>query len=516
MADEQPGAAPPTRPGGGPPWQPGISRQFDALLDAIPDTLVYLSPDLTVLWANRAAAEKLGRDPAEIVGRRCHEVWHSRGIPCEICPVQATFASGQPEAREITDPAGLVWDLRSAPVRGDDGSVAGVIELARDVTAQRRLEGQLAHARKLEAVGRLAGGVAHDFNNYLAAISGFSDLALLEIPAAAPGRESVEQIRAAALAAGSVTRQLLAFSRRQPFHPRPVELKALIERRAGMLRQLAGEECRLELQLAGDLGMVIADPGQFEQTLVNLVVNAREAMPFGGTISVSAENLEFPERSPAHPADLQPGRYVAVVVHDNGVGVSDEARTRIFEPFYTTKEAGTGLGLATVADFVRQAGGGVRLQSAAGQGTRVEILLPRAAASPSPEPAAPPAQEGARRTVLVVEDQPPVRRVVAQILRLQGHTVLEAGDAAEALAVAAAHPRTIDLLLTDIVMPGMRGPELARRLRDDHRGLAVLYMSGYFSGEAATEAGETPQPPMLRKPFTAEALAQAVCDALAG
>ncbi len=490
---------------------PELSLQFGALLDAIPDTLVLLSPELRVLWANEASARKLGLTSRELAGRRCHEVWHANVKPCDVCPVQESYATGRPAARETVDPAGRVWDLRTAPVLSPDGAVAGVIELARDVTEQRHLEGRLVHAQKLEAVGKFAGGIAHDFNNYLAAITGFTELALLELDGENPAREQVTQAREAALRAGAVTRQLLAFSRRETVRRRPLDLAELLASRDGVLRQFAGGDVAFEIRTAPDLGAAEADPGQIEQVLANLIVNAREALPSGGAITIEACN-----RTVAAGDDgggLGPGEYVALAVSDSGTGMSEETRRRLFEPFFTTKPSGTGLGLATVQGIARAGGGDVRVESAPGRGTRVEVLLPRTEPPPRRAPAVHSGQlETGTETLLVVEDRDEVRRVAAGILRLLGYTILQARSGAEALEVAAAHPGAVDLLLTDIAMPELSGPELALRFRAVRPGTRLLYMSGCEPDPWETTG---PAAPTVRKPFTAKALAEAVRDALA-
>lgn len=496
------------------PDPPPLPQQFDALLDAIPDTLVLISSDLRVLWCNRAAAQKLGVTSREIVGRRCHEVWHRREQPCAICPVQESFVSGRPEVREIVDPDGRVWDLRTAPI-SSGGEVSAVIEVARDITEHRRLEEQLAHARKLEAVGRVAGGVAHDFNNYLAAIAGFAELALLELPRESVAREHVTQAREAALRAGGVARQLLMFSRREPVRRHAVDLGALLAARGEVLRQFAGAGAALEVRIAPDLVPVEADPGLIEQVLANLIVNAGESMPPGGTVTLEAANRTVAAAAGGRSV-LTPGEYAVLSVSDTGAGMTAEALGHLFEPFFTTKQSGTGLGLATVYGVARQCGGDVLVESAPGKGTRIEVLLPRATTAPAAgrEPSSARPARGTE-TILVVDDRDGVRRVTAGILRQLGYQVLEAGDGAEALSRSSGHRGSIDLLLTDLAMPGIQGTELARMLLLARAGLRVLFMTGCdpaSSGERVDGARATRR--VLVKPFTAEALGEAVRGAL--
>jgi PAS domain S-box-containing protein len=494
---------------------PPLSWQFDALLDAIPDTLVLISSDLRVLWSNRAAAVKLGVASGEIEGRHCYKTWHDREMPCPVCPVQESYVSGRPETREVVDHNGRVWDLRTAPVLAPGGEVAGVIEVARDISEHRRLEEQLAHAQRLEAIGRVTGGVAHDFNNYLAAIAGFTELALLELPAGAKAREHVEQAREAALRAGGVTRQLLSFSRREPVQRRSTDLGGLLRARAGVLRQYAGDGTTLEVQSATDLSPVEADPGQIEQILANLVVNARESMAAGGTIRIVAVNRTVAAGDRGCRTVVNPGEYISLTVSDTGSGMAAEALQHLFEPFFTTKRSGTGLGLPTVYGIARRGGGDVLVESAPGKGTRVEVLLPKASTPPlAADQPAPAREPRGTETVLVVDDRDGVRRVTVGILRLLGYTVLEAADGTEALMRSSGHPATIDLLLTDLAMPGLRGTEMARLMRLGRPGLRVLYMTGFDPAELERNSTGRADGPVLAKPFTAEALGRAVRNAL--
>jgi PAS domain S-box-containing protein len=491
---------------------PPLSLQFDALLDAIPDTLVLISSDLRVLWSNRAAAAKLGRTNRDLEGGHCYRIWHNRESPCPVCPVQVSYVSGRPEVREVVDHIGHVWDLRTAPVLAPGGEVAGVIEVARDITEHRRLEERLAHAQKLEAVGRVAGGVAHDFNNYLAAIAGFTELALLELPPGSPARENVEQAREAALRAGGVARQLLTFSRREPVHSRSLDIGELLAARAGVLQQFAGAGTTLEIRPASDLGPVEADPGQIEQILANLIVNASESMGAGGTVTIEAVNRTVGAGECGSRSAATPGEYVALSVSDTGTGMTAEALQHLFEPFFTTKRTGTGLGLPTVYGIARKGGGDVLVESAPGIGTRIEVLLPRAHAPPPGAPEHTTArQTRGTETVLVTDDREEVRRVTVGILRLLGYNVLEAADGAEALVRSSGYKGSIDLLITDLAMPGIQGRELARLMLLTRPGLRILYMTGFDPIQAEDTADESH---VLVKPFTEEALGQAVREAL--
>jgi CheY-like chemotaxis protein len=324
----------------------------------------------------------------------------------------------------------------------------------------------------------------------------------------------VEQAREAALRAGNVARQLLTFSRRQPVQRRSLDLRELLAARTGVLQQFAGASMSLEIRPAADLGLVEADPGQIEQILANLVVNASEAMPPGGTVTIEAANRTVSASDAGKRTVVASGEYIALSVSDTGSGMAAEAMQHLFEPFFTTKPSGTGLGLPTVYGLARRGGGDVLVESAPGKGTRIEVLLPRAHTPPS-NPSEPIAARQTRgtETILVVDDREGVRRVTAGILRQLGYQVLESADGAEALMRSSSHPGTIDLLLTDLAMPGIQGTELARLMGIARPKLRVLYMTGFDPdhdrGEIAGRDGG-----MLVKPFTAEALGQAVRGAL--
>jgi two-component system cell cycle sensor histidine kinase/response regulator CckA len=378
-----------------------------------------------------------------------------------------------------------------------------------------QLQRDLAQAQKLEAIGRLAGGVAHDFNNVLTAILGSSELLLLDTPRDATAREEIEIIRDAATRAQDLIRQLLAFSARQVLQPAVIDLNALVKNLGRMLRRLIGEDLALATELAPDLGSVRVDPGQVEQVLVNLAVNARDAMPDGGRLTIRTANVDV-----AESGELANGRYVLVEVSDTGIGMDAATLARAFEPFFTTKERGkgTGLGLASAYGIVRQSGGQITVSSTPGAGTTFRIHLPRVdtpvdaarATSPVTAPAA------GTETVLVAEDEQIIRVLIRKVLEQAGYTVLLAGGGAEALQVAERHARPIHLLVTDVVMPGMSGRELARRVVERWPATKVLYMSGYADDAVERHGVLDPGTAFMQKPFTPSALARRVRDVLGG
>jgi len=384
----------------------------------------------------------------------------------------------------------------------------------RDVTEQRLLQQQLVQAQKMEAVGRLAGGIAHDFNNLLTVISSYSDLLLEDLARDDPRRDDVEQVRKAAEGAAALTRQLLAFSRQQVLQPRVVSLNVVVGDLRKMLQRVIGEDVDFATILAPDLRAVKADVGQIEQVLMNLAVNARDAMPTGGKLTVETTNVELDtDYTRTHHAAAA-GHFVMLAVTDTGTGMDEATQAKIFEPFFTTKGPGkgTGLGLATVYGIVKQSGGFVWVYSEVGHGTSFKIYLPQVAEAADAHRAQAPASAMSRgtETVLVVEDAPAVRAVTRQVLERQGYTVIEAAGGDAALQLAAAHAGPIHLLLTDVVMPGLSGRQVAERLAIRRPEMRVLYASGYTDDSIVRHGILEEGIAYLQKPFTPESLARKV------
>jgi signal transduction histidine kinase/ActR/RegA family two-component response regulator len=393
-----------------------------------------------------------------------------------------------------------------------------IAERQRTEEALRRSEDQLRQAQKLEAVGRLAGGIAHDFNNLLTVILSYSQLLLMKLPPADGMRGELEEIQRAGQRAADLTRHLLAFSRQQVLQPKVLDLNAIVTAVDRMLRRLIGEDIDLVTAPGAALGRIQADPGQVEQVIMNLVVNARDAMPEGGKLTIETGNAELDEDYVRTRVDLRPGRYVMLAVSDTGCGMTPEVRTRIFEPFFTTKEVGkgTGLGLSTVHGIVKQSDGHIEVYSEPGHGTTFKVYLPRLEEGAEQVPV----ERGAvghlhgAETVLVVEDEEPIRRVMGLSLRLHGYTVLEATDGSEAIALCERGDPPIDLLLTDVVMPLMSGPELVQRVIRACPGLKVLFVSGYTDRALIHQGLRQPGTAFLQKPFTPETLARTVREVL--
>jgi len=409
-------------------------------------------------------------------------------------------------------------ELIGRAVRNAAGTIESYETFVRDVTEQRRLQRELVQAQKMEAVGRLAGGIAHDFNNLLTAILGSAELALETLPAGAPEREEVDEVRKAALRAADLTRQLLAFSRQQVIAPKVLNPNDVVGGMDKMLRRLLGEDVELRAALASDLGVVKVDPSQLEQVVLNLAVNARDAMPDGGTLTIETQNIELDQQYVQGHLSAQPGPYVMLAVSDTGVGMDAGTQARIFEPFFTTKEKGrgTGLGLATVYGIVKQSGGLIWVYSEPGHGTAFKVYFPRVAAVAAPATAsvAPPTSVRGSETILVVEDDETIRNLVLKVLKGNGYTVLAAANGDEAERVAGQHRGRIHLLITDVVLPGLSGPEVARRLVTTRTDTRVLYLSGYTNDavlrRGVLEAGVA----FLQKPFTPGVLGRKIREVL--
>jgi PAS domain S-box-containing protein len=399
-----------------------------------------------------------------------------------------------------------------------NGVPVGVQGIARDVTERKRLEEQLRQSQKLEAIGQLAGGVAHDFNNLLTVISGYSDLLLRRLPADDPLKAHVTEIKKAGDRAAGLTRQLLAFSRKQILQPKVLDLNTVVSDLDKMLRPLIGEDVDLLTKTEPGLGQVKADPGQIEQVVVNLVVNARDAMEHGGKVTIETSNVKLTEAYAHQHEQCPPGAYVMLAVSDTGSGIDPAIRDRIFEPFFSTKGAGkgTGLGLSTVYGIVKQSGGNIYVYSEVGIGTVFKIYLPRVDANAADEVtrAGVGVAPGGDETVLLVEDEAQVRQIAQQILESLGYHVLAAENGEQALTIAADYPEDIQLMITDVVMPQMGGLELVERLTPLRKNLRVIYMSGYTDDAIVRHGLIDDRLEFIQKPFTPDALARKVRTAL--
>ncbi len=499
-------------------------ERLRAVMNVAPVAIIRLNARYEVQFWNPAAERIFGWTADEVLGRP-----YPAGGPDEIAKANTlltrAIAGETVEGVEIRRlrKDGSPVDLRvwSAVIRDEAGTAVGLVGVLADVTEQRALEQRLRQSQKLEAIGQLAGGIAHDFNNILTAVRGHAELLLERTDHDDAAAHDLREIRKSAARATQLTRQLLAFSRRQVLQPRVLDLAVTVGVTETMLRRLIGEHIRLELSVDDALGRVEADPTQIEQVILNLAVNARDAMPGGGRLMIRLENFDLsPSYARTFPYQVIPGPYVRMVVSDTGEGMSEETRGRVFEPFFTTKGTGqgTGLGLATVFGIVKQSGGYIWAHSAPGQGTDFEVLLPRVEKPLPPRDGfaqgADP-EAGGSETVLLVEDDAAVRQLARRVLERRGYHVLEAADPTDALlAVIPAHDAPIDLLVTDVVMPGMDGHELAERVAALYPGIRTIFMSGYTEDEVIRRGIVTGSSLFLQKPFGPPDLTRSVREIL--
>jgi PAS domain S-box-containing protein len=493
--------------------------EWRTTFDSMSDLVSVHDGDYRIVKANAAMGDFFGMEPAELVGRSCHSLYHGSDSPCSSCPFPEMAGSLQTVSREIEEAhLGAPLLMTVSPIFDSDGRLEGCVHVARDVSERRKLEEQLRQSQKMEAIGRLAGGVAHDFNNMLSVIGGFTEEALAKIDPRDPAADDLREVRSAAERSANLTRQLLAFSRRQPIEPKVVDLNERLRSMEGMLRRLLGEDIRVELDLSQDLWPVRVDPSQMDQTVANLAANSRDAMPEGGTLRVESGNVTLGDLAVEGDGGVAVGDYVVLAVSDDGHGMDHETLRHVFEPFFTTKGEGrgTGLGLATVYGTVKQNGGSVDVDSAPGLGTTVRVYLPRyrgeGGVEHVPDSVRPDRAE--KETVLLVEDERQVRRLVRIILGRLGYEVLEAEGPEEALALCAGHEGRIHLLLTDVVMPVMNGKELQERVSALLPGVKALFMSGYTADAIASRGVLHEGVEFLEKPFSPDQLGRKVREVL--
>jgi len=490
-----------------------LSRQrFAAFMRHLPGVAFMKNRDGRYVFYNEAAQGLFHIDPADFLGKTDHEVW-----PCEYADRLVANDEEVLRTKSLVEAVEAVphkqgvhhWLIYKFPIVDEKDEVQFIGGMGIDITERRQLEDQLRQSQKMEAVGRLAGGVAHDFNNLLTVISGYGDMIMRGLAPDDPLHGCIEEVLKASSRATSLTNQLLAFSRRQVIQPKILDLNILVANMDRMLRRVIGEHIELETVLTPGLGSVKADAGQLEQVIMNLAVNARDAMPEGGRLFIRTGNVDVPHSSRLH-ADVRPGCYVRLTVADTGKGMDAEIMVHLFEPFYTSKATGkgTGLGLSTVYGIVKQSGGEIVVESEPGSGATFHIYLPRiAGALDAAHPARmQPAVRAGTETILLVEDEPGVRQLVREMLHRLGYTTLEAGGGAEALRIFEQHRGGIDLLLTDVIMPQMSGRDLAERLRSVQPALKVLYMSGYTDDMLAHHGVLEPNVYLLPKPFAPDEL----------
>jgi two-component system, cell cycle sensor histidine kinase and response regulator CckA len=497
-----------------------------ALLESASQAILSIDKSGRIVLANRRCEEMFGYSREDLLGasieillpeskRRVHT--HERDDFFHR-PHVRPMGLGIDLAARRRDGTEFPVEVSLSYVETEEGVFA--IAFVSDIGPRKRLEEQLLHAQKMEAVGRLAGGVAHDFNNMLTVIAGYNRMILDELSTLDPLRGYAEEILKAADRAGAITNQLLTFSRRQIAKPRVIQLNMVIAQTDKMLRRLIGEDVHLQLNLRPDVGNIKADPGHVEQAIVNLVVNARDAMPDGGRLTIETANAHLDENYTRTHLGVLPGEFVMVAVSDTGHGMDAETRRRIFEPFFTTKERGrgTGLGLATVYGTVKQAGGDIWVYSEPGRGSTFKLYFPRVA-EPLSEAAADGDAEAVRtngrETILLVEDEKAVRELTLRMLQQLGYSVMTAESGDDALRISQAHADELSLLLTDVVMPGMSGRQLADALVLERPTLKVLFLSGYTEDTVVHHGVLDPGVDFLPKPFSREVLGKKLREILA-
>jgi len=499
-------------------------RLLSAALNAAADAVVITDRKGMIAWVNPAftaiagysTEEALGRKPGDLVKSGVHppefykDLWHTilaghvwRGEITNRRKGRQLY----PEAQTIT------------PVKDARGEVTHFVAIKRDLTVEKQLQAQFLQAQKMETVGQLAGGIAHDFNNLITAINGTADLASLGLREGDPLRTDFERIRKTGERAASLTRQLLAFSRKQFMAPEVLDLNAVVTDMQDMLQRLLGEDIELMVMPAQSGGSVLVDRGQVEQLVMNLAVNARDAMPDGGALTIETDDVELDDSYAATHPSVNPGPHVMLAVSDTGVGMGEAIRSRIFEPFFTTKGPGkgTGLGLAMVYGIVKQSGGSIWVYSEPGKGTTFKIYLPRVEGvqpprEPPPRPT--PTAVTGTETILVVEDEEFLRELAARMLQMAGYTVLTASDGEEALQLLGRYDSPVHLVLTDVVMPGISGRELATRLATSHASVKVLYTSGYTDDVILRHGLLDRTTHFLSKPYSMDDLTRKVREAL--
>jgi len=479
-------------------------------------------PDNPMVYISPAFEAMSGYSLAEVVGRNCRMMQGPNTDPAAVQRIREALRAEVCCTVEILNyrkDGTTFWnELSIAPVRDGDGLLKHWVGTLSDITGRKLLESQHQQSQKMEAVGRLAGGIAHDFNNLLTIINGYSELLLQDLPPGDPTRELLVEIHKAGTRSAGLTQQLLAFSRQQVLTPCVLDLNEIAEETEKMLRRVIGEDILLVTSLAPDLGKVKADAGQIEQVLLNLAVNARDAMPKGGRLLIETRNVELDQTHAITNPEVVPGSYVLLAISDTGLGMSPEVKAKIFEPFFTTKGLGrgTGLGLATVYGIVRQSAGHLEVFSQVGSGTSFHIYLPRAeeALSEMPKKSSYQAPPQGNETILLVEDEDGVRELTRHVLAGCGYTVLDVVDGHEALALAESRTGAIDLLITDVVMPGLGGPVVAQHISRRFPGIRVLFVSGYTDDVVFRHGLSEQGVNFLQKPFSPPELAAKVRDVL--
>lgn len=483
---------------------PGICEQYCPILEAIPDSVLLLTPDRKIVWTNAAAGARLGLEPAGLIGRYCHEVWHHRIGDGVCCPGRQCVSTGMIEASRGWTRDQQEFDIRAVPLKGTYGAVVCVVEIGREVTELHRIETQIRQSQKMELIGQLTGGIAHDFNNLLTAIMGFSYILQMKIPEHRPERVHLSRIISAAERAAVLTESLLSLSRKHTLVMSHVDLNQIVGGIEELLARLLGEDIELRITLSGTALPVSADRVLLGQVLLNLATNARDAMPRGGVLEIRTAAGRDGDRPGAEGEDAVPDELVILEVEDSGTGMDSGTAARVFEPFFTTKEdgKGTGLGLTIVQGIVRQHGGRIAVTSEPGRGTLFRVLLPRDAGGlTEPFRPAPPPPVGGSDVVLLVEDDYHTRDFVRELLSDYGYRVIEARDGREGVKRFLEQPDQISLLISDLVGPDKNGTQVYNELLMSRPDLKALFITGYPFEELLKRGIDTGDVPVLLKPF---------------
>jgi two-component system, cell cycle sensor histidine kinase and response regulator CckA len=496
-----------------------LSTQFHALLDAIPDSITLQSPELRILWANNGAVAGSAWKPQEVVGMHCYTFWHGKTEPCGSCPVQESLRTGKPATSTVGFTGGVTKELRTIPILEAD-RVVNVIMVGRDITEHRKLEDQLRHSLKMESIGTLAGGIAHDFNNILTAIIGYGNLALMDMPEKDPRRGNIQCMLDGTDRAVHLTKDLLQFSRKQPGEKKPVNLNEIVEKIEKFLKKVIREDIEYTTRRLAEPIPVLADSHQLEQVLMNLATNARDAMPDGGSLTVTTEQITIDEGFVAAHGFGKPGAYALVTVTDTGQGISGELQQRIFDPFFTTKEVGkgTGLGLAVVYGIIKQHDGFINVYSEPGNGTTFRIYLPLSPEE-SRETTLERQEEAPARgteTILLAEDDAMVRNLTKTVLQEFGYTVIECTDGEDAVRKFLENRDVIDMLLFDLIMPKLSGTDAYDKIRRSGPDVKAIFTSGYATEIIMQKGLFDKGIPLISKPMSPKELAQKVRSVLDG
>jgi PAS domain S-box-containing protein len=504
--------------------------RYRSLVENVNLGITLIDTDYNILMTNVVQGKFFKKSSCKLIGKKCFQEFEKREKVCAHCPGTRTMATRLPQETETVgvrdDGTNFsVW-IQAFPTFGSEGQVTGFIEVVDDITEKKKaeeeklkLQSQLIQARKMESIGRLAGGVAHDFNNILSVINGFAELTLLEMARDNPLRNNLESIYSAGKRAADLTQQLLAFSRKQIIKPEILNLNTIIENMHKMLARLIGEDIKTTIATGEKLWNINADRSQIGQIIMNLVINAKDAMPTGGELMIETRNIVFGEKNVKGHPEINQGEYVMLVISDTGPGISDEEKKLIFEPFFTTKEIGkgTGLGLATVYGIVKQNEGFIYVYSEPGIGTSFKVYLPRTLEEIEDiEGKRPEGMLGGDETFLVVEDEAEVRKLTVKILSKLGYAVIEAKNEYDALDICKKYSEKIHLLLTDVVMPKMSGIELSEKIREYHPETNVLYVSGYTEAVIVHHGILKDGMNFLQKPIVPRTLAHTVRKVLDG